>query len=90
MMNKVLFRAIQKSLVADIRGVYNTFSEEYDNLQGLILQLNINRTLGEYLKQNPSKIEELLLYLNKEVDFKVKLLFTSTDEEKFYPIIDEN
>jgi hypothetical protein len=41
-MNKVLFRAIQKSLVADIRGVYNTFSEEYDNLQGLILQLNIN------------------------------------------------
>ena len=89
-MNKVLFRAIQKSLVSDIRGVYNTFSEEYDNLQGLILQLNINRTLGEYLKQNPSKIEELLLYLNKEVDFKVKLLFTSTDEEKFYPIIDEN
>lgn len=90
MMNKVLFRAIQKSLVSDIRGVYNTFSEEYDNLEGLILQLNINRTLGEYLKQNPSKIEELLLYLNKEVDFKVKLLFTSTEEEKFYPIINEN
>lgn len=90
MMNKVLFRAIQKSLVSDIRGVYNTFSEEYDDLQGLILQLNINRTLGEYLKQNPSKIEELVLYLNKEVDFRVKLIFTSTEEEKFYPLLNEN
>ena len=90
MMNDFVFNGIKKSLTEDLKIAYEVFKEENKNqeLSGVTLHLNSTKGFGEYLKNNPDKIKDLLEPLYRELDFCIKLVFSKDGDEEFYPLFD--
>ena len=87
-MNDMLFEAIKQALICDMKGMYNHFKEDTENLRGVIVQINSSRGLGDYLKSNPDKITELAEYLFKSLNFSIKIILTAEGDDRFYPLIE--
>lgn len=88
MMNDMLYEAIKQALICDMKGMYNYFETNTENLRGVIVQINSSRGLGDYLKSNPDKITELAEYLFKHLNFSIKIVLTADGDDKFYPLIE--
>lgn len=86
-MNDYLYEAIRISLLEDIKGIFEYFNEDTENLEGVIVQLNSSRGLGNYLISNPNKITEFVEYLSDNLYFSIKLIISKDDDEKFYPLV---
>lgn len=86
-MNSYLYEAIRISLLEDIKGIFEYFNEDTENLEGVIVQLNSSRGLGNYLISNPNKITEFVEYLSDNLYFSIKLIISKDDDEKFYPLV---
>lgn len=86
-MNNYLYEAIRISLLEDIKGIFEYFNEDTENLEGVIVQLNSSRGLGNYLVSNPNKITEFVEYLSNNLYFSIKLIISKDDDEKFYPLV---
>lgn len=87
MMNNYLYEAIRTSLLEDIKCIFEYFNEDTENLEGVIVQLNSSRGLGNYLISNPNKITEFVEYLSNNLYFSIKLIISKDDDEKFYPLV---
>lgn len=85
-MNNYIFDAIRASLTKDINKAYNIFKDKYNDVIGVSLLLNTTRGFGEYLKNHPDKVKELLEPLYMDLKFPIKLIFTEKGEEEFYPL----
>lgn len=89
-MNDYVFEAIRKSLSEDIKLAYEVFKEENKNqeLSGIAIHLNSTKGFGEYLKNNPNRIKDLLEPLYQELEFCIKIVFDTEGDEEFYPLFD--
>ena len=89
-MNDFVFDAIKKSLTDAIEIAYEVFKEENidKELSGVTIHLNSTKGFGEYLKNNPQYIRDLLEPLYQELDFCIKLVFTKDGDEEFYPLFE--
>lgn len=87
-MNDILYKAIKKSLIEDIKGVYDYFKENTENLEGVIIQFNSSRGIGEYLKDNPKKLTDMIEYLYNNLNFSIRLVITREGDDEFYPLIE--
>lgn len=87
-MNDVLYEAIKKSLIEDIKGIYNYFQKDTENLRGVIVQLNSSKGLGNYLLSNPNKITNMAEYLSENLYFSIKLILTRDGDDELYPLIE--
>lgn len=89
-MNDFVFDAIKKSLTDDIKIAYEVFKEENidKELSGVTIHLNSTKGFGEYLKNNPQYIRDLLEPLYQELDFCIKLVFSKDGDEEFYPLFE--
>lgn len=85
-MNNYIFDAIKASLTKDIGKAYVIFKDKYNGVIGVTLHLNTTKGFGEYLKDHPDKVKELLEPLYMELEFPIKLIFTEKGEEEFYPL----
>lgn len=87
MMNDYLYEAIKMSLLEDIKGIYEYFNVDTENLEGVIVQLNSSKGLGDYLKCNPDKLTDMIEYLSNNLYFSIRLVLTKDAVEKFYPLV---
>ena len=87
-MNDQLYEGIKKKLTEDIIIAYEVFKEEeYDNLEGVILQLNSTKGFGEFIKKDPVKLADFMEHLYNNLEFLVHISFTNQGEDEFYPLL---
>ena len=88
MNNDYIYEAIKKSIINDIELAYEVFKEEeYDNLEGVILQLNSTKGFGEFIKKDPVKLADFMEHLYNNLEFLVHISFTNQGEDEFYPLL---
>lgn len=86
--NDLIYKAIKKSIIDDIEVAYEVFKQErYDNLEGIILQLNTRNGFGEFIKNDHEKLADFMVYLYKNLEFQVNITFTDQDEDEFFPLL---
>lgn len=87
--NEQLYQAIKIKILDDLNIAYEVFKEEgYENLGGVILQLNSTKGFGEYIKNDPKKLSDFLEHLYTHLDFLVHITFGEHVEEEFFPLLD--
>lgn len=87
-MNEAIYEAIKQALICDMKGMYNYFKRDTENLKGVIIQINSSRGLGDYLTSNPEKITEMAEYLFSHLNFSIKIVLTADGDDRFYPLIE--
>ena len=89
MNNEQIYKAIKVKILDDLEIAYEVFKEEeYENLRGVILQLNSSKGFGEYLKNDHSKLSDFIEHLYEHLDFLVHITFSEDVEEEFFPLLD--
>ena len=89
MSNEQLYQAIKIKIIEDLNIAYEIFKEEnYNNLGGVILQLNSSKGFGQYIKNDPAKLSDFLEHLYTHLDFLVHITFDEHVEEEFFPLLD--
>ena len=87
--NEQLYQAIKIKILDDLNIAHEVFKEEgYENLGGVILQLNSTKGFGEYIKNDPKKLSDFLEHLYMHLDFLVHITFGEHVEEEFFPLLD--
>lgn len=85
-----VYEALVKSIIYDMKIAYEVFGAEYVNNDGVILYLNTNKEgLGRYLSNHNEKIHDFALSINEDCDFNTKIIFTSSGDEGYYPLLKE-
>ena len=86
--NDYIYEAIKKSILHDIEIAYEVFKEEnYEKLEGVILQLNSTKGFGDFIKNDASKLADFMEHLYNNLEFIVHIAFTEQGEDEFYPLL---
>ena len=88
MNNDLIYEAIKKSILHDIEVAYEVFKQEgYDNLEGIILQLDTRNGFGQFIKNDHDKLADFMVHLYTNLEFHVNITFTDQDEDEFFPLL---